>query len=216
MTFGRFGVAILTLVLIAATSANAATITYSDRTAFESTLGFSATEDFEGFAVEHEFHTVPFDFGAFTVSMTGTPSTSYNFLDVAPAATSESDVNGTNGMRVFTDGDDTLVFTFDQAITAFGADFKNLNDSQSRTDVLAAGVLMTPGVVSLGSTSFFGFTSDTPFTTVTFDGRLNDTYGIDNVTYGQTPEPASLVLLGAGGLFLTFGAMRRRRRKASA
>ena len=139
--------------------------------------------------------------------MVGSPSTSstYNSIDVPPLASTESDVNGTANMRVFTDDSPSsnLVFTFDTAITAFGADFRSFNDVIARTDILVGADTISPPIGATGNLfSFFGFTSDTAFNTITFSGLANDVYGIDNVTYGDTdvtapvPAPATLALFG--------------------
>lgn len=57
--------------------------------------------------------------------------------------------------------------------------------------------------------SFFGFTSNTAFTTVTFRHVVNDVHGIDNVTYATSvvPVPAALWLF-ASGLGLPAGLRR--------
>lgn len=196
-------IACLIAGLMSAT-ANAAIISYTDRTSFDAAAGATTIENFESFAVESAFHTSPLDVGDFSLSMTGSPRTDFNFIDIPPAQASETDVNGTNGMRVLTSNTVDLVFTFDSAITAFGADFMSLNDVINRTDVGVDGqTLSIPIASSSGLPSFFGFTSDTAFTTVTFHGLVNDAYGVDNVTYTTTDEsPVSttgtLALLGLG------------------
>jgi hypothetical protein len=113
-------------------------------------------------------------------------------------------------MRVFTNNSPgaNLVFTFDTPITAFGADFRNLNDVSVRTRLLVGGdVISVP--VNPPSLTFFGVQSATQFTTITFEGLANDVYGIDNVSYAFVPEPSTLAL-AAGGL-LGLGLRRRKR-----
>jgi hypothetical protein len=197
-----------------ATSAIAVPTTYTDRTTFEAAAGGFTVETFDSFAADTPFHTVPVDVGAFTISMTGSPSTSYNFIDLAPPDTAETDVNGTTNMRVFTntnpEGSDDLVFTFDQPIVAFGADFRSINDSIVRTQILVgADTIALPIAGASGLFSFFGFTSATPFDTIIFQGLANDVYGIDNLTYSSVPEPGILAMLGLGLAGLGFARRRK-------
>ena len=209
--------AVLLGALIAAPPVSATVISYTDRPAFEAAAGSTSSESFDSFAVDTSFQVGALDAGAFSISMTGAPEGgSYNQIDVPPLVSPESDVNGTAHMRVFTDDSPqaNLVITFDEAITAFGADFRSLNDVIARTQIEAAGqTLLTPLSESSGLLTFFGFVSDVAFTSVTFTGLANDVYGIDDVTWStaSVPEPGILGLLGAGlvGLALT-----RRRRAA--
>lgn len=117
-------------------------------------------------------------------------------------------------MRVFTDNGNIsnadLIFTFDSPIFAFGADFRSINDQINRTQILVGpDTLALPIPGASGEFSFFGFTSPTPFTTVTFDALANDVYGIDNVTYG-VPAPGILALLGIGLAGIGFSRRSRR------
>lgn len=142
---------------------------------------------------------------------------------------------------------DSLRFTFDQALTAFGIFIGGLGDVGTGTTLagsLSTGEAFTvvanfavdpdfdPRNVFTGNTRFFGITSETPFTTVTFTTASTSPDGIfldDMITAsvsgggggsggggsggGDTPEviplPASALLLlaGIGGL----AALRRRR-----
>ena len=199
-------VAILAGMLIADVT-QASLSSYTDRTTFDGVVVLQTIEDFESYATDTPFHSSVVDVGDFTLSMSGAPDTSsYNYIDIAPAATSESDVNGSTNMRVFTDGaaSANLTFLFDAPIKAFGADFRSLNDQINRTElVIGSDVLSLPVTTGTGLFTFFGFTSDTAFTSVTFKGLQNDVYGVDNVTYSAIPEPASLGLLGlvTGGIY---------------
>ncbi len=208
-----FSIGLVALTGLMSLPANAALVGYDNRALFEAAAAPYTIEDFNSYVADVPFHTAAVDAGDFVISMTGTPSTSgYNMIDVV-ADSSESDVNGTVNMRVFTDNSPaaTLVFTFGDAITSFGADFKSFNDSSARTQVYVDGILIVPAIgASSGLNSFFGFISDAAFTTVTFVGLANDVYGIDNITYGGTvPEPGILGLFGLG--LFGLGVTRRRR-----
>jgi hypothetical protein len=206
--------ALATVLACLSSYALAVPTVYSDRTTFEAAAGAFAVESFDSFLADTPFHTVPVAVGPFTISMTGTPSTDYNFIDLAPPNTPETDVNGTTNMRVFTNSNpgapsDDLVLTFDQPIVAFGADFRSLNDEITRTQVLVGpDTIALPISADSGLLTFFGFTSATPFTTVIFQGLANDVYGIDNLTYSSVPEPGVLLMLGLG--LAALGHARRR------
>lgn len=207
--------AILMLACLVAGSANAALVSYTDRISFDAAAGVSTIEDFESYASDTSFQAGILDVGDFTLSMVGSPSPAYNFIDVPPLDTAETDVNGTNHMNVFTEGRSmtNLTFLFDSAITAFGADFRSLNDVIERTQLLVDGeVLSLPIAGASGEFSFFGFTSDTAFTSITFQGVANDVYGIDNVTYSATAvsEPSTIAFLLLGATGLMFARKKRR------
>jgi hypothetical protein len=202
---------IIMLACLFTTAANAAFITYTDRLTFDAATGPYTVEDFESFATDTPFHTIALDVGDFILSMVGSPSARYNLIDAPELTSSESDVNGTSHMRVFTR--DTplanLVFTFDTAITSFAADFRSLNDESARTELSVNGEVIT---LPIGGDSrffsFFGFTSDTAFTSITFVGLANDVYGIDNVSYGsaaRVSEPSTLVIALLGGFMVLMG-----------
>ena len=59
--------------------------TYTTRAAFDAAVGTTIIEDFESFLVETPFHTIAVDVGDFVLSMAGTPATSLNVIDPAPA-----------------------------------------------------------------------------------------------------------------------------------
>ena len=190
------------VVLGVSSFANAGLISFTDRVSFNGAVGTSSIEDFESFVSEESFRGSALDLGDFTVSMVDAISTiTLNFIDIPPLSSSESDVNGTSHMKVFTNSSSSLTFLFDSAITVFGADFRSLNDSVVRTRLLVAGeVIDLPIAAGSGEFSFFGFTSDIAFTSVTFQGVMGDVYGIDNVSYSATdvPEPSTLAIFALG------------------
>lgn len=214
----RFVLASLLVSSAVAVAAPAAAqiTTFTNRGAFAGAAAPLSTVDFESFATDTSFRTSPVDAGPFSVRVVGTTAsnTSYNFVDVAPAASSESDVNGTNNLRVFTDATSSFFFQFDNPTTAFGADFRSFNDSSLRTLIFVDGMQITPPVSPMsGALTFFGFTSTSAFSTVEFRGVQNDVFGIDDVSFSRAtaavPEPATwaMMLFGFGGLGYS---MRRR------
>lgn len=203
------------LATVAATSARAEFTVFDDRTEFLAATLQTATESFDGWVKDTGFHTNAVDVGAFTLSMTPGAGTIYNLIDAPPQKSNSTNINGTTHLMVFTDTGIDLTFSFDQPITAFGADFKGINDEFERTQFSADGSFITvPGEPVNLQLTFFGFTSDTPFDSLTFHGVRNDIYGIDDVTFGTAlrvpavPEPGTMAMLGLG---LAGVAMARRR-----
>lgn len=203
-----------TLTLLALTAAiltgtsighSATLATYTDRTAFTAAAGGSvSTETFNSFVSETPFHTSALDVGPFTISMSAGVSTSSdrNRIDLPPHAFAVFNVDGTAIANALTGAGQSLYLVFDSPITAFGADFADFNDQILRTNIVVGSDTLATSVTPASGVRFFGFTSDTPFTTVEFRGVNNDGYGIDNVAFssnagGRVPEGGStLVLLG--------------------
>lgn len=183
-------------------AAQAATVSYSDKASFLAAAGNVTVEDFNSQTDGAQFGSAALDVGPFSLEITGTPFRGRNYMDAPPAQFSVFDVDGTTVANVLTTSDDSLVFTFDQAITSFGADFASLNDGVMRTNILAAGSTFAPEVTRSSEVRFFGFTSDTAFTTVEIKGVINDGYGIDNVHFSVVPVPAAVWLFASGLLML--------------
>ncbi|MCJ8318038.1 MAG: PEP-CTERM sorting domain-containing protein [Colwellia sp.] len=190
--------------------ANAGLITFSDRTAFELALGTSQTEDFDSFVADTSFHPSSIDLDDFSIVVTGNDvRANYNIIDAPALVSSESDVNGSAHMRVFTNINKDLLFTFDYPTFGFGVDIASLNDG-NRTRILIDGV---DAILAINPGDFFGVISTEAFTSVTFQGIINDVYGIDNVTYSgvQVPEPSTLAIFALGMI----GLVSRRFKKQS-
>lgn len=114
--------------------------------------------------------------------------------------------------------EERLTITLPVASTAFAFDYAEAFSSSNTggVDVFADGVFVfNTRILGIGGTgtavpaTFLGFTSDTPFTTISFASPpivFGETFGIDNLRY-IIPTPASATLLAAGALFAT----RRRR-----
>lgn len=133
--------------------------------------------------------------------------------DTIAPLTIADDLNSGVGSTSF----DSVIFTFDSPINAFGGDFVNAFSAQGlrfttdQGDTINAG--NTAGFPPPG-TGFFGFGVDDAFSvlTITSAGVVNqlEVLDVDNVrfnTLAPIPEPASLGLLSVAGL----GLLRRRK-----
>lgn len=176
-----------------ATPSMAAEVIYTDQAAFEAAAGMTTTEDFED-------------------------------ATLAPGLTFTSDAGSVSG-GVFDDrlvrGGDETTFTFLTPITAFGAIF-NLapgGAGQGIEFTLTPGGLVGTEVPDSFSGQFFGFISDTAFTSVTLRGGTQggsaETYNLDNLQFGfaaagAVPEPTTWLMFILGFGFIG-AAMRRKK-----
>ena len=110
-----------------------------------------------------------------------------------------------------------MTFGFDTPLEAFGIDvntFATGNGSYTATtntgDVIPSFFNPFPG---FSTGQFIGFSTDVPFTSVTIAGQSGVPYTLDTLRYSPVPEPASLLLLGAG--LAGLGARRFRHRLSS-
>lgn len=194
-------------------SLQAATFTrYLDRDAFTAAAGSVAVETFNGYAASTRIGA-GLDADKFIVV-----ETQYGFYgggsQIAPG-TRPGNINGTNFLEasLYDAGaayGSYLTFTFDKPITAFGGNWASGSIDTIYLDVL--GQQVDQRVASSGG--FFGFVSDTPFTTVIMRSRQsNHSASLDNLTFSYTaaavPEPASWAMM-IGGFGLLGGALRRR------
>jgi hypothetical protein len=195
---------IAVLFIVSMSTANAALVQYSDRTLFEAASGILSSEDFNSYTTDVSFSMSPLDVGDFTITYDGVLVSGWNMIDATPFAMSSLlDIDGTSYMLGGLAEAETIVLTFDSAITAFGADFTGLNDDVARSLFNIAGDTISLPVQSGLTTLFFGVVSDTPFDTVTLMGlSSSEGYGMDNVAYGSgtvsVPEPTTLALMGLG------------------
>ena len=186
-------------MLLTFSSAVAQLTTYTDRSTFEAAAGTTITEDFASFTTEDAFHTTAVDAGDFTIFIDASKK-SWNFIDIPSHQDSWANIDGTTSMNLFMTRGEKLVFTFDAPVSAFGADFRGMNDGRNRVDFLINGDSVTPPITGGEVNSFFGITSTVEFTQVEIhaDYGQNDSFGIDNVTYNSAsavPEPGSIFML---------------------
>ena len=181
---------------------------YDDRTAFEAATASLTTETFDGFTSDVSLAATTYDVGDFSITTTLNNS----LLKIDADGGDGHTVNGTAFVRGVGVANDMFTYIFDTAITAFGVDLFGFNDDEERTRIVIGGNTYTLPVVTGTQNSFFGFTSDTAFTSVSFNTIAAEDGGFDNISYGVSvvPVPAAglLLLSGLGAI----GAVSRRRK----
>ncbi|MCG8589583.1 MAG: PEP-CTERM sorting domain-containing protein [Proteobacteria bacterium] len=197
---------ILSVVLacVPAGRGEAAIIQFSDRATFEAAAGAVTVQDFEGFAPQADaFEGAPFDFGDFS-AFNDPNGFSGGDIAVPPVANPEFGTTNVIFGATFIGGT-IFQLTFDSPISAIGFDGGELADQ--RTDQVifdnTAGDVVTISD-SVDQLRFWGFISDTPFTTFTISqigfgagGGNGDGFSVDNLTYA-VPEPATGLLVALG------------------
>jgi hypothetical protein len=203
---------------LVAGAANAAVTTYTSSAAFTAAAGSTTLVTFNDVASNVSFATSSVDAGPFSLLGIG-PDTGTSFLNTQPQSGFfiQYNVDGTTYAQVGTSFGMGFAITFDAPIRAFGASFSAMQDGAVRTAIEVAGTTVTPPVQVGQGVRFFGFLSDTPFTTLRFvnaDPTDGDGFGMDNVLFAAAapvPAPgASALALGVLGM-LAAGARRRKR-----
>lgn len=208
------GVAAVSCVCV--TAANAATVQFDDRTLFDAASASLQTETFASYATNVDLSSsTVLDVGDFTIlgPATGIARIDADGFGITP-------VNGTAYVQGVGIAGEFMSFTFDTAITAFGVDLFAINNDQERTQVEIDSVVYLLPVVTGDLASFFGITSTTAFTTVTFNvltQGLGEDAGFDNISYGTAvvPLPAALPLYGTGLAIAGLIGWRRARKAAA-
>ncbi len=200
--------ATVTGTLALSSAAHASITQYSTRATFNAASGATVIQSFNSFTpTVNAFNGHSFDFGDFS-AIDGVNSSAGGSI-VSPGVVNGSvEILGVVGI-----GRGELTFTFDFPITALGFDADNLADQRFDTLIFDNAAGDTVVVFdAVDQVRFWGFISDTPFTTFTIrqtgfsaGGSNSDGFTIDDVTY--TPTPGAAALLGLGGLM----ASRRRR-----
>ena len=194
-------------VLGVAGRASAGTI-YINEATFLSAAGTLGFESFEGLAASN---TVAPGFSrslpAFTI--TGTPNAGvFDLTDYLGTHATD----GTKYIEVEGGSQQTITFLFGAPITEFGVTITDYGDFATSTMkfVTNSGGSGNAALAFLpdGTNQFFGFIdAANPFTSLTLTtavGQFGDPFSVDRVRYSAgnastpVPEPASLLLLGAG------------------
>ncbi len=214
------------ILLVISTQANSAIVTFTDRSAFQTAAGTTATEDFNTAPIGNFVDTATFsglfddglDFDDFTLSSTdpllGRISIgTYTFV----SGTVPFNIDGTNFIVASKDIGNILTFNFNTAITAFGFNQNNyFKPIPSGFFGLNMDAITLDGVSFFinNPSDFFGFISDTPFNSIQFNAFTlsfaGENYGLDNVEYSVSavPVPAAAWFFGTA-LFGFLGFSRK-------
>jgi len=181
------GVTMVTFMSWAAT-VNALTVTvYTDKTEWENALGGQfLTEDF-----------------ADDLLNTGVSFVSTESGHINPAEENYQDVLASQSQN-----EPMTIWSFAPKTTAYGGNWTLGGPGGSGNSLLvyvADSSLYVGAISNSYGGEFWGFISDTPFTSVKLaggSGTNQQNYRLDNMVYSQVPEPATLLLLGVGGFLL--------------
>jgi hypothetical protein len=216
---GRFPVATVTAALALALSgpALASVTVFTDATLFAGAAGPLELETFNGVVGEPNFRTSPVVVGDLSFQGVGPHQSDRNYIDQPPAQFGGLNVDGTTVVNMLTFGgvsQSSITITFAHAINAFGASFRSWNSGALRSHIEVLGQSLQPGIAPASEIRFFGFVSDTPFTSLSFvadSGAAGNGIGMDNAYYSAAvPEPCVWLMM-ITGFGLAGAALRRRR-----
>ncbi len=217
----------IALALAYGSNASAATFTtFTNRTVFDGAAGLLTIENFNSVVGEPSFAGVALTVGDLTLEAgpsIDSVGNQRNFIDQPTVDFSAFfDIDGTAlaNVLLFSDGD-TLEIDFATPVTAFGADFGDINFGAANNDSLRTAILVLGQQIAMPinsvSLTFFGLISDTAFSSLSFIMvGVNDGFSIDNVAFSAVPLPAALPLYGSGLAVMGFLAWRRKRKRAAA
>lgn len=196
-------IAVATATLIAASSAQASPIYFTDLTAFNNALGAEtlSVNDFETLTSNTPSGT---DFGPFMIE-TG------DDIDKASYGT-----NGPTSLKISENTDDFIKFTFETPITAFGIDLVDALDTGGGSIYVTVDggspeqVIGPTGDLPDLNLIFIGVIDLDGFTMVKIDSNdNNDFLFYDNLRHSEIAEPATIAMFGLG--LTGLGFIRRRR-----
>lgn len=176
------GMALMGFVLVLATSSRAGVAIYTGRAQWEA-------------AVAGQFLTEDFSDDQLNLGVSYTSSESGH---VNPAGEYYQDVLASTSQN-----EPMTIWNFTPQITAYGGNW-TLGGPGGSGNSLLVFLNDSTYVGFIGNSyggEFWGFTSDTPFTSVKLvggTGNHQQNYRLDDMVYSPVPEPASLLLLAAG------------------
>jgi hypothetical protein len=190
------------LVVGASTSASAALTVYTDRAAFQAALtGGFTTENFNSVVGEPDFTLAPLVVGGLTLQGFGRQQGGRNYID---RNSPDLNVDGTPFATLYVtarEGGTVVNLGFASSVFGFGADFRDLQDDEVRTELTVGSAPFLPSITVGNTVRFIGVISDTAFSNVNFryiGNSFGDGFGMDNVVFGRVaavPEPEGLALV---------------------
>jgi hypothetical protein len=212
-----------TAVLLSAAPALAQVDGFTDRATFEAAAGaLLSFESFEALpldtstAQQDEVVVDGFTLSAVNEGFTFLPPLSVQGVTSTGGAFATDGVQHINVGSLFNSGqnnDVVLTFAFNSPIDAFFVDLTDLGGLDSQADprgifeVAGETVTIYDASTRGGMLRTVGFILDTPVTSFDLRTTAGDSFGVDAVSFGLIPEPATAGLLGIAGLTL----LRRRR-----
>jgi hypothetical protein len=199
------------LAMVVAAAPAAAQTVYSDRATFTAATNTTTTilfdTAFEGSFTSHG--------PTYTVAGATFTDTEINTLDQAYLLLAAGTQYGSDYLQWQGSDPQVLTVSFASAVTAVGFDFMEVRANSIPFTFTISGNSTT--VASGASPSFFGYTSNTPFSTLIISSPHSNSFfaTLDNFQYGiaigTVPEPTTwaMMLLGFAGIGV---AMRRRQR----
>jgi PEP-CTERM motif len=198
---------VLVLALVLSGIASAGTTTYTSQSAFSAATSGLTTLTFDGIAPAGGFNS----YGVGPLVLSGVTITGNGSMFVIDQSYYGSAYSGGGYLNsdYAANGVDEVVFALPAPVTAVGFNYGGLLGGPVTFDVTLDAMgpfsfTTSQSITGTSSLDFLGITSTTAFSTVVVDMPDFVNYNaIDNFQFGSstpTPEPASLVLFGAGVL----------------